>query len=652
MCASNSIDSGNDIRNVKFEELQSGLTWRTILAMIFAGLIFMPATIYLYLAVGGTAATAATYVTVILFEALSRFYGARLSRQELFILYTVIGGIGGAVPMFYWLVYRAYYVQSSISVAFSLNGVPIRSLVPIWMAPKYASLLVQGRTLLTLEWLPAILTTVTMAILGTISELSLGMMISYFYVEVEPLTFPFAIVDASIINTLYDRKESDMSYFLITLITGAIYGSFYYLFPLVLGPQAQIIPLLWIDFTPYTQYYLPGAILGVATDPASFLYGMVLQPSLTVIMFLGSLVTWVFGNTLTITTFRQFSPEWTREYFQGMSISSIVQRAGLRLWLSPFIGLGFGIALFLMITLHRKIIDGFKVFYKASSSSSSRLGYPSLPVLVALFLLGTGGSVLLYSFVLVPQVPVYLPILVSMVLSFLLAIANARLYGELGITISTDQLYNVWKATLYATSYTGYPGWIYTPVVPGSGAPWYAQETKVALMTKTKPIDLYKAALASLVITAVFGLLFMEAFWRMSPIPSTAFPYTMLQWPIYAVSDSLFATRQIAIRYNQIGLGIIVALVAGFLELVLRRIGIPFSSVGFIGGMMSLPPYTFMVMIMSFIGNYVFANVLGKEKWNSTKGIIIAGFVVGEGIIVSVSVAITLLSKATWLWPW
>lgn len=94
----------------------------------------MPASVYLWLAVGAGASTAATYVTVILFSALARIYGTQLSRQELFIIYSVVGGIGGAMPMFYWLVFRSYFVNNPLSLEFAIEGKPVRDFVPYWMA--------------------------------------------------------------------------------------------------------------------------------------------------------------------------------------------------------------------------------------------------------------------------------------------------------------------------------------------------------------------------------------------------------------------------------------------------------------------------------------------------------------------------------------
>ena len=631
-------------------EFYPGLTWRSVLAMIMAGLIFMPASIYLWLAVGYGASTAATYVTVILFSALARIYGTQLSRQELFIIYSIVGGIGGALPLYYWLVYRSYFVNNPLSLEFTLMGKPIREYVPIWMSPPPFSPVHKLRTLFHPDWLPAIAVNVLFAGLSVAAEVSLGMLLSYLYIEVEPLPFPFAQIDATMVNTLYEREHEHMFYFLLSLTGGAVYGTILYLVPFILGPNARVIPYPWVDLTPYTQYFLPGAVIGIATDPTGFLYGMILPPSVTFSMMLGSFATWIFGNTLTLTVFKGFAPEWVEEYTPGMGIFLIYQRASLRLWLSTFMGISYGLALYILIVARRKLIDAFKALARVGGVRRE-LGYPPTSVLFAVFLASTLGSVLIY-YVLVPGIPLWLPPFVSVVLSLVIALVGARVYGELGLTFTPDFVYNMWKAVVYFSPYQGYAGWVFTPVIAGFSTPWYVNATKTAYLTKTRPIDYYKAVIVSFIITTVLGLVFMDFFWRMAPIPSFIYPYVMGLWPFYAISDCLFATRQVAIRLDQIFLGMGVALLGGFGGYGAMRLGIPINPVALVGGTYALPPYTIMVFLMSLLSKYVFARVMGREKWASIRAVVIAGFLAGIGIIVAIGTALTLLSKASWVWPW
>ncbi|MEM2414517.1 MAG: hypothetical protein QXU42_02410 [Thermoproteota archaeon] len=617
------------------------------MAMIMAALIFLPASIYLWFAVGSSVSVAATYVTAILFTALARIYGGRLSKQELFIIYSIVGGIGGAMPLYYWFIYRSYYVNLPLSLEFKLGGTPLRDYVPTWMSPPISSAAHQLRTLLHPDWLFAIAVNLAFSILGLAAELSLSIVFSYLYIEEEPLPFPFAQIDTAMINTLDERKPQDLLYFIVSLSMGAIYGMLLYLVPLLVGPQAQLIPYPWVDLTQYTQTNLPGAVIGIATDPLSFLYGMVLPPSLTGSLFVGSLISWVFGNTLTITTFREFSPEWAREYTPGMNIFLILQRAGLKLWLSLFIGLSFGMSIYLFLLSLRKIVRALSKLSKIKGGPD----FPSPKLLLSVYLISSALSALLYIW-LVPGVPVWLPLVVSIGMSFALGSVAARLYGELGILLSADFIYNMWKSTIYYSPYQGYAGWIFTPAIAGFSTPYWVNATRVAYNTKTRPMDFYKAQIISFILVATFGLLFTDFFWRIAPIPSFVYPYVMGIWPNYAVSDSLFATRQIMIRIDQIFMGMGIAIVWGVIATVLSKVGVPLSPIGLIGGMYSIPPYTIMVFIMSLVGKYLMPRLMGAERWNAMRGIVLAGFSAGMGIIVAIGTTITLVSKASWIWPW
>ncbi|MGQ9596270.1 MAG: hypothetical protein ACUVQY_05255 [Thermoproteota archaeon] len=618
--------------------------------MIMAALIFLPSSIYLWFAVGSGVSTAATYVTAILFTALTQIYGRRLSKQELFIIYSIVGGIGGAMPMYYWLVYRSYYVTNPLSLEFRLFGIPLREFVPAWMSPPITSPVHQLRTFFHPDWFFALAINIAFSVLGLAAELSIGILFSYLYVVEEPLPFPFAQIDTAMINTLHERKSQDLLYFILSLTMGMIYATILYLTPMLIGPWARLIPYPWIDLTFYTQYFLPGAVIGIATDPLSFLYGMILPPSLTFAMLVGSIITWIFGNTLTLTTFKDFAPQWVEEYSSGMGIYLILQRAGLRLWLSLFMGLSFGLAIFLLASTSKKIVRAFRTLPRISKLKGGP-GYPSPRILLIIFFCSTSLSAILYS-VLLPEIPFWLPLLVSVGFSFVLASVGARIYGELGLTFSPDFIYNMWKAAIYFSPYNGYAGWIFTPALAGFSTPYFAHSTRVAYSTQTRPMDYFKAVIISSILVTTFGLIFTDFFWRIAPIPSYLFPYVYGIWPNYAISDSLFATRQILIKPDQIVMGIGIAAGVSFLSIPLNKLGIPFNPVGLVGGMYSIPPYTIMVFLMSLVNKYLMMRILGAERWIPMRNVVLAGFAAGVGIIVAMGTTITLVSRASWIWPW
>ncbi|MEM3026956.1 MAG: hypothetical protein QXP19_05520, partial [Thermoproteota archaeon] len=68
--------------------------------------------------------------------------------------------------------------------------------------------------------------------------------------------------------------------------------------------------------------------------------------------------------------------------------------------------------------------------------------------------------------------------------------------------------------------------------------------------------------------------------------------------------------------------------------------------------MYSTPPYTIMVFLMSLVSKYLMTRILGAEKWLSIRGVVLAGFAAGIGIVVAMGTTITLVSRASWIWPW
>ncbi|MEM2446252.1 MAG: hypothetical protein QW734_06310 [Candidatus Bathyarchaeia archaeon] len=616
-----------------------------------AALIFLPATIYLTFSMGTEVGSASMYITAILFTALARIYGGRLSKQELYIIYATVGAIATSVPFYYWLVFRSFFVTNPLSLEFKLFGTPLRELVPVWLSPPVSSPVHQLRTLMHPDWLPALVIQLTFGILGMIAEISLGMLFSYLYIEEEPLPFPIAEVGTAMINTLHEAEPNSLLYFLLSLIAGAIYGSLLHVVPMLLGAEARLIPSPWVDLTQYTQYWLPGAVIGISTDPLAFIFGMVLPPSLTVMMMIGSYATWVFGNTLTIKVFRDFAPQWAEEYSPGMNIFLIQQRAELRLWLSFFIGLSFGLALYLFITTASKSIKALKALTKLSKLKGGP-GFPSAKVLILLYLASTSASAALY-YILVPEIPFWMPIVLSIGLGFVIASINARTYGETAVVIGDYfMMFRMWRTCLYFSNYQGYTGWVHAPALSGGSTPYIVNTTKIAYNTQTKPIDYYKSIIITNLLVLTFGFIFVDFFWRIAPIPSSVFPYVMGVWPSYAVTDSLYTVRQIVIRADQILMGIGFALVSGFILYGLNRVGIPLSPVGLIVGMQQLPTSATMTFIMSIVSKYVMSRALGAERWRAIRGIVIAGFIAGISIAVILGLTITLISRSSWIWPW
>jgi len=65
-----------------------------------------------------------------------------------------------------------------------------------------------------------------------------------------------------------------------------------------------------------------------------------------------------------------------------------------------------------------------------------------------------------------------------------------------------------------------------------------------------------------------------------------------------------------------------------------------------------LPPYVFVILIMSAIGNFVIPRVVGREAWDQLKGAAVGGVATGYGLAVGLTIALFFVRSAGWIWPW
>jgi hypothetical protein len=87
-------------------------------------------------------------------------------------------------------------------------------------------------------------------------------------------------------------------------------------------------------------------------------------------------------------------------------------------------------------------------------------------------------------------------------------------------------------------------------------------------------------------------------------------------------------------------------------ELLHRVTGLPFSSVALVLGMTMLPPYAITTLIGGMVGNLVIQRQFGETWWKSYRTTLVAGFLTGLAVMVGLSVAVVMISKAAWVLPW
>lgn len=207
-------------------------------------------------------------------------------------------------------------------------------------------------------------------------------------------------------------------------------------------------------------------------------------------MLITSTVVWIILNSLFISVFPKAFPRWSEEYLAGMGISLLYQRSQLHVWLVPQIIFTLTLSIFFLI----KGVRFIKVAFKALThfpSSLKQAGYFRVPMILVMYLTGTLGSVLLFH-ILVPDIPIIVPLIFSVGLSFLNAIVGARVLGETGQDLPLLGQ-NMWRPFVYFSGYQGVAGWLISPIIGGGLASGWTQNIKIAYLTETRPRDFFKA---------------------------------------------------------------------------------------------------------------------------------------------------------------
>jgi len=611
-------------------------------------MFFLPANIYLTLTVGGGAvATASTFLIVILFGEIARYFGKPLTRHELFIMFSVITVVTALIPPYYWLIWRDWYVRHPLFSQTFLFGQSLFDIIPSWFVPKDPAIL-SSRTFFQSAWVIPLTVQTIIAILSFIQSLSLALIFGYTFVEVENLDFPAGKVQASLILTLTERSEEYMRIFMFALMLGVGFGAVIYL-PSIIG--SPIFPLPWADFTAITQDFLPGAIVGLSTDPQTYIVGMIIPINVAVCVLVASVVVYIMLNHVFLRVLPQVFPEWVNEFYYGMRIATLQYRSYLRIWLPIQFGMTMGMAIMFTLVIRKQLYRALQAFLKASKrAAEGEAGFPSLPWVLLLFLGSSLGSSLLFIY-LVPEFNPFVAIGMSLGYSFLVALVTAR---ALGIGAVSPGFAYPWRIITYFSDYKGFIAYegLVSPAVEMGHSAQMIQSIKVAYLTETKPMDYFKLLIVGYLITLFISLIFLDFFWRIAPIPSGIYPYTLLFWPQYMLEVLMFSTERMVIKPEIILISMAIAMIFVGLESGLRRLGLAFSAIGIFIGISSagIPPIAIAYLIGSLISNIIMPKI--TSNWKNMLYPAMAGLTAGLSISVGLGIAVSLLLRSSWVWPW
>ncbi len=614
---------------------------------MYATVIFIPALIYLQLVTGQGGFPVAWFM-LLLWVKFSDLFGKRLTKQEAYLVY-MLAGIE-FLPLS--LVYRAWFRNAPIVAKFGLTDE-----LPSWWVPPMGSSTFETRTLFHPDWLIPIFLMLTGLCINTILAMSLGFIARELYMEVEDLPFPMEQVNAVAIVSLTSGEREAPGILSIFGILGFLWGFLVYAAPFIIqaytGSQFQLVPIPWIDMTLMVERSFPGACFGFATDIIPYTTGLVIPFSVAVSQMIGSFLIYFFGNWMTVAY--RLSPDtdpalagYQSWWIPGMNIQLAAQRSIMYFWATITIGLALAAGIAPLLHHPRYLTRVISHLANPFATAEKRRSDPVPKFLIIVPLISSliSGSVIFA--ILVPDFLFanlwFIPFIVGM--PFLTTLIAGRTRGEAGVTASI----HVGELERMMFTFSGYQKadvWFAPNPMTQQGGGWLTS-FKVAQLTRTSAMSMVKAYLLLLPFTVIVGFIYIELLWRMAPIPSARYPGAQIYWPIQATYTSLW------IKGVQMGIFNLLWMFYSFIigtgiYFALALTKIPLSYIGLAAGTGSLPPFA-VAIFMGGVISKILAYKLG-DKWRFTSRLVAAGLTMGEGIAITLSVAISLILNSMWMLP-
>jgi len=642
------------------EKYQRGLTWRSVLALVFGGLIVEPAIIYYYL-VTGLALPLSTWIVILVFSEIARAFGRPLTKQEIFIIlsFETLGLLGYAW-VFVMPVKNLYFAHSGITEAFGLS-----ELIPTWWSPPrelYIDLMRMGTFFHTSWLLPVIALIAIPYTFGVIANITMGYFSYSLYVSVEKLTFPAQAAAAQTIVALSEREPRWVRPLYLAVIVGILYNGASTFSEFLLGysfiKRGRLgIGTGWapslLDFTAVLETIpgLRGAQLGFTSDLTFYVTGMLLPLSITVFMVIGAFSFYFFGN-IAITALNLWPPEFP--WRPGLGMTALAYRSTLYFWTSVFIGLALAVAFVPILIQPQKLVRAFR----GLSIAGKEAGGTSIWLLLAMFLVSTLGTVALVYF-LVPGFPVWLLIVFIAGLSFFITFVQTQ---SAGVTYGGFNIPYLREMMIYYSGYRGFDIWL-APVSVYTGGTSFCGAFLQADVCEVKHSEYVKASFITVGLGVIMSFIYMTLFMKMAEIPSIAYPYTIIRWPVETMEWARWQSwlwSGLLFKYDLIlgslGIGAVLSVLGHFLHAPYALVSILMGGLmGAVPGVtLSVSPLALTIAQLSgsLMSTYVFARILGVERWKSIRPVVVMGFMIGDGLMWALQAALMLTSKSMWLLPY
>ena len=647
------------------KEFLEGFTIKTFLGALFIGVIMMPGAIYLALMMGQSMGSAGQWTTIILITEVARRSFAKVTRQELYMIYYMAGSLlsaGGAMAggAFAWFVWNAYLVNSTAAQNFG-----IAKDIPSWVAPPLGSSAYVQRTFLHHDWMIPIVLTVLGNIFGRMQWIGMGYFLFRTTSDVERLPFPFAPIAAQGATALAEVSEEKESWrwpvFSVATMIGLVYGFFYVAIPVITGgflaDPLKLIPIPFIDLVQNAEGVFPTNRIAIATDLGPIFGGFVAPFPIVA----GAFITSVFTNFLFSPMLYHLSfnpvlghstlfPKWS----PGMNLIQSEMILGFDFYMSFGIGISLAIAAIGLYMVGSTLMKARVARARGEQSRSfgdvpaGRGDFPIWLALLAWALPAVYYVILGHQ--LVPKFPIQWLMFFAFIWTPAISYVSARMYGLRGAGIDIPM---VQPAVFILSGYKGVDIW-FAPINKDDHG-WAAAQFREVELTGTKMISVVKAEAFLLVVMLVCSFLYWSFFWKSSQIPSSQYPYAQMYWPLNAFWQCLWATatKQSATGETTFLLKAIKFPVIGYagggalaLYWILGAFRVPsLWFYGLISGFGSTT-WAFPAMLGAVLGRYYFARRFGAARWRQYTPVLAAGYACGVGLIGMVSIGLTIIFKA------
>ena len=644
---------------------EDGFRWSSLAGALFVALLMVPGAIYMGLLAGSMQmGAAAQWVTVILFVEVARRAHSRLNKSEIFVLFFMSSAAMG-MP-FSGLLWNQFFVNSDAAAA---RG--IAEHLPRWFAPPPTSESYSLRTFFHWDWVPVMGMVLFGSFFGQLSNLVLGYGLFRLASDVEKLPFPMAPIGAQGIMAVAEdvdapsdkdspdaEKKWRWRVFSIGGAMGLVFGAVYLLLPTLSGSLGwgaiQILPIPFSDFTQQTGRYLPAVATGLAWDLGNVIFGMVMPFYGMVGSFVGLVVTFVANPIL-----YKFGilHNWT---FGDDTIKTLFNN-NVDFYFSFQIGIAFAIA---VVGIYQ-VGKGLRKIRRRKRGMEDAAGVAPAPkdrgdirpwVVIGVYVFVTLTYVTVSALLLhwhhgewTPGIRnlVVILIFLGFIYTPLISYVTARLEGMVGQVVEIPMIR---EAALILSGYRGVACWFLPiPIANYGGMTVFYRQCE---LTGTKFTSIWKSRIILYPIILVSSIFFMNFIWGLAKVPSGAYPYAQKMWELNAENQCIMFSSTLgeysifeeAFNWDYLGAGAIFGTVLfAVMSIIHAPIMLTYGVVRGLG--QSMPHAIIPQFIGALIGRYYFQKRLGL-RWRQYIPVVAAGFACGMGLITTVGVGITFLSKA------